>query len=190
MTVENRPAKPTRWEKFIRLLTGEQPPAIWKFGSVDVEIPPHQAYVIPILNSHEWNIRNAAATGIRPISLGDILGQIPQYTIENMVFFDTNPLTGNGNHLRVISVDPETVELQVCGRFGNYDLAVPAFRYPLDEPAFTGVSVQYYAKDGQTMTLEQVSKYSQKEMIHDRQLSYVHDEEILWSNGDGRLHHR
>ena len=134
-----------------------------------------------------WNLQVAKRVGIKPLTMADILSQIPEDQIHSMVLFDTAPNNPYpGNHWRVIDVDQDKKEavLQHCGNFGNYDhKKIRPLRTPFDWELFTGVSVEHYILDGKKLPLSLVVKLYEDKTSTQIQLT----ETILWSDKAGRL---
>lgn len=126
-----------------------------------------------------FNLETAERNGIKPLSYREIAGQLPGGP-ENAVLFDTPKSGFIGNHWRVVGQTEETVTLQMCGVFGNYDEPdILPIEVPQDLPLFTGLSLPKYELDGQPATLVQATQALPG-------LKYL-GEEILFSNEQGLL---
>jgi hypothetical protein len=144
------------------------------------------------LARNDWNLEDARKHGFQPLSHRRIQEQLGE-KITRAVLFDTPPSEVEvGNHFRALRVDhqAETVTLQPCGIFGNYDLPALPLEVPEDRPTFTGVSIQDYRINGQPTTLAQATQ-AVADAGGDYPEALEHQgEEILWSDSEGRLQPR
>lgn len=144
------------------------------------------------------NLERAEHTGIKPLSLRDIYSQVGEDELRNLVLFDANPGALITNRWRIIEKGNEEnpAKLQLCGRFGNYDVELmPPIEVPLDTPLFTGVTIQSYEIGGMSASLAEVvhvvkenhrSENSGASFGMPATVDYL-QESILFSDSEGNL---
>lgn len=158
-----------------------------------------------LLSQPSDNLAKAKKAGIKPLSLADIMAQVGADKASAMVLFDTSPATLFPNHWRIVAMDQtsHSATLQSCGPFGTYDIypGSPASHLPqrglkpykitMDQPFFTGTSIQDFEHNGVPVTLDQVvSLYydaPSRNLIFEPSGLVHKGETVLFSNRQGNL---
>ncbi|MFC1625611.1 hypothetical protein ACFL1Q_01045 [Patescibacteria group bacterium] len=149
--------------------------------------------IYPYQNT-EFNLSLARESGIKPISLKEIVDQVGLPNLSKTVLFDTPPDGFTpGNHWRTLEVnkEQETAVIQLCGIFGSHDYdLVPPIKISSTTALFTGVSLMQYELGNLPATLREVVETTSKLTAPDDPLwesLKLKDETILWSNSSGTL---
>jgi hypothetical protein len=147
------------------------------------------------LEPSRLNLRYAMEIGIKPVSISDVISQLPNVSYGNIIYFDSFDMHP-GNHWRVEHLEGQTAVLLFCSTFGmkasHKDLRIIV---PVSEPLFTGVTLPNFRAHGEHVSLDHAARLvsdswfaatSPFNFVYPKELAFT-DETILFADSAGKL---